>query len=137
MASDTGGNALYQINRSTGVATEMGTVSGIHQLASMAIGPTGAIFISDVSGSPSVSDSIWQVDPNTFQITKVMSLGFNAPDYLTDFSYDPYSNQWYGVLSLGAAYDLVKLPGMPVPEPACLGAFCVLSLVLGGRRFLR
>src|SRR5262249_41162309 len=88
MATDTGRASIYDINRNTGGATFRASISGVNQLTSIAIGPTGRFFISNASGNASVEDSIWELDPNNnFQKTLITTTGFKADSYLNSFAY--------------------------------------------------
>ena len=131
--TDQNGGELYEINRTTGVATLHNSFHMSTQLTSLAIGPTGVFYASNNSSSLSVEDQIFAINPATSNIAPITTTGYFAGNYLLDFAYDPYSHDWYGVvektqpISDPRSWLLVKITGITVPEPSGIVCFALLA----------
>lgn len=135
-SSPTFGGTLYEIDRTTGVASVRRTINlstNMH-VVSMAIDLQGQFYFSSYHGS-GLENQIFRIDPYGTSFTPVTTTGYFSGDFLSDFAQDPTTQNWYGVVEVRSAsprrWDFVRLTN--VPEPAAC-AVLTLAVPLARRR---
>ncbi|SET06477.1 PEP-CTERM sorting domain-containing protein [Thalassotalea agarivorans] len=146
----TGSNSLYSVDIGNGITTLIGS-GGYSSAGDIAFDGSGTLFLTSNSGS---SNSLWTLDTSDGSGTLLGDIGFNNVYGLNFFE-----GTLFGFTSAGdtisldrtsgagvfvatntlAAYGADGVGGVqivrePVPEPATLGLFSALLLMLGLRK---